>query len=282
DADYLCLPELLRRAGYPTEMIAAQQEDINNLSTFTARNGIERFIDEHHVDGERQHLGIGLTDRALFDALAARVRHYQSTGERFLLLTLTVGTHHPFTVPHDDAEVVALSKVEDGYPGALRVADRELARFLSDLRRDNLLRDTVVVVLGDHGRHEPTGTTPWERQIGHFLAPLFIWMPDDDSAIPAPAVIKTVTSQVDVAPTLLALNGLLPRQNAFMGRDVSCLFAGVCAAENAAYLSSVYDDIVGVADQQGIAVVSLRSGAFASGDLALSQRPATDATPVSN
>lgn len=61
-----------------------------------------------------------------------------------------------------------------------------------------------------------------------------------------------IASQVDLAPTILALNGLTPRVAPFLGRDISCSLVVDCLADNVAYLSSVYDDLIALADRGGI------------------------------
>ena len=120
----------------------------------------------------------------------------------------------------------------------------------------------MVFILGDHGRHERVGQTDVERLGGHFLAPLFLWI-DESLRSPEtyqPRVVKTVTSQVDLAPTFLGLNGLMPRVSPFLGRDLSCLLATDCVDDNVAFLSSVYDDLIGLAVRDGVMLYALNRG----------------------
>ncbi|MEW6247806.1 MAG: sulfatase-like hydrolase/transferase [Nitrospirota bacterium] len=135
------------------------------------------------------------------------------------------------------------------------------------------MRNTVVFLLGDHGRHEAVGRTELEKQGGHFAAPLFIWM-EDSLRSPdryRPRTVSSVASQVDLAPTILALNGLTPAVAPFLGRDLSCALVIDCLAENFAFLSSVYDDMIGLADREGILFYSLRTEALISTDVALNK-----------
>ena len=88
-----------------------------------------------------------------------------------------------------------------------------------------------------------------ERKAGHFASPLFIWM-DESLRTPAtyrPRTVSAIASQVDVAPTLLALNGILPAVGAFAGHDLTCLLVRDCLQDQVAYLTSVYDNLVGLA-----------------------------------
>ena len=259
--DYLCLPALLSAAGYRTEMVIGQHRDLNRLHLFMARNGLHQLFAEDDFPQSAERMGLGITDGALFDGVRSRIETLQRSDRPFFLTTLTVNTHHPFTVPLTHPEVRALSEEPDRYNAALRYLDLEMERWFVGLQRDGLLKDTVVFILGDHGRHEAIGRTDIERQAGHFLSPLFIWM-DESLRTPElyrPRVVSSIASQVDLAPTILALNGLMPRLSPFLGRDVSCVLNTDCAQDNWAFLSSVYDDLVGLADQDGLLLYSLRT-----------------------
>ena len=262
--DYLCLPTLLSRAGYRTEMVISQHRDLNRLQLFMARHGLHQLFAEDDFSPNAERIGLGITDGALFDGIRSRIEILQTSDRPFFLTTLTVNTHHPFTVPLTHPEVRALSTEPDRYLAALRYLDVEMERWFVGLQRDGLLKNTVVFILGDHGRHEAIGRTDIERQVGHFMSPLFIWM-DESLRAPAnyrPRVVSNIASQVDLAPTILALNGLTPRVAPFLGRDLSCLLRTDCAQDNWAFLSSVYDDLIGLADEQGLLVYSLRNASL--------------------
>jgi hypothetical protein len=287
EQDYLCLPSLLRKGGIRTEMVIGLDSDIPGIRSFMARNGLDRFYGESDFQLNAERLGVGLTDGALFGFMRTRIEALQTRGEPFFLATLTSSTHHPFTIPLRHPEVQALQHNRDRYVAALRYFDLEFETFFTSLQRDGLLRNSMVIVLGDHGRHEPVGRSDIERQGGRFLVPLFIWL-DESLRTPdtyRPRHIERIASQVDLAPTILALNGMMPRVSSFVGRDLSCLFVRDCLSDNTAYLSNVYDDQIGLADQDGLWLYSFRRGLFQQIDLKLKgqARPltvtATDVAP---
>jgi hypothetical protein len=267
--DYLCLPSVLQQAGYRTEMVLSLDTDMPGLHEFLTKNGIDRYYVEQDFSSDDERLGIGLTDGALFDFVETRLAALRSSGRPFFLTTLTTGTHHPFAVPNDHTEVKALQRESDRYMAALRYFDLVFERFFSRLRSKGLLQNTIVLILGDHGRHEPIGQTDAERQAGHFLAPLYIWVDDSLRAEDnyRPRVVEQVVSQVDIAPTVLAITGLTPPLAPFVGRSAACLLKADCLSENHAYLSSVYDDLIGLADRSGIWMYSFRTGLLTSVDL---------------
>jgi hypothetical protein len=108
---------------------------------------------------------------------------------------------------------------------------------------------------------EAVGRTAVERKVGHFMTPLLIWLdPSLRASLPyRPRTLSAIASQVDIAPTILSLNGVMPRISPFLGRDLSCLLEADCAGDNVAYLSSVYDDLIGLAEGERILLYSRRN-----------------------
>jgi hypothetical protein len=274
--DYLCLPSVLRNAGYSTEMVVSLDADLPHLHEFLSKNGIDRYYGEQDFPTDAERLGVGLTDGALFDFVETRLDALQASGRPFFLTMLTAGTHHPFAVPNDHPEVKALQRESDHYMASLRYFDLAFERFVSRLQSKGLLKNTIMIILGDHGRHESIGTTDAEHQAGHFLSPLYFWVDETlrREGNYRPRVVDYVASQVDVAPTVLAINGLTPPVAPFMGRNVTCLLTADCLSGGQAYLSSVYDDLIGLADPSGIWMYSFRRDLLTAVDLDL-QYPAT-------
>jgi phosphoglycerol transferase MdoB-like AlkP superfamily enzyme len=268
--DYACLPSWLDRHGYRTEFVIGQHRDLNRLQTFMARNGLQRLVSESDFPPDAERIGLGMSDGALFSLLRARLEDLQASPRPFMLGTLTLATHHPFGVPDDNPEVRKLLELPDRYVAALRYTDLHLERLFTDLRRQGLLRNTVVFILGDHGRHENVGSTEFERQVGHFASPLLIWMDDSlrEKSRSRPRTVSAVASQVDLLPTILSLNGIAQRMTPSLGRDLTCLFVQDCLQDNFAFLTSMYDDAIGFVTSEGILVYSLRTERLTKADLA--------------
>jgi phosphoglycerol transferase MdoB-like AlkP superfamily enzyme len=269
--EYLCLPSLLRERGYRTEMVVGQHSDINNLRNFFGKNGIERLYDIEDFPPHADRMGLGMTDAAIFDFITARLRAARSSDRPLFLTALTLSMHHPFVFPVVHQEVKALQAQEDRYVPALRYFDSEFERFFTGVQREGLLKNTVVLVLGDHGRHEPQGKTDIEKQIGHFMTPLIVWL--DESLRTGetfrPRAVNTIASQVDVAPTILALSHSKPAISPFVGHDLSCVLVRDCLRENTAYVTSVYDDLIGLVGEKGIWLYSFRKKRLDWTDLAM-------------
>ena len=259
--DYLCLPSILKKAGYRTEMVTGMNRDDRQAhnALFMARNGVDRLFDENDFPAQAKRVGLGKTDGDLFDMIQSRLRILSRQKQPFFLATITASTHHPYHIPLSHPEVKALADQKDQYIPALRYVDAELERMFENLRSEHLLDNTVVFILGDHGRHEEIGPDVPEQLIGHFMSPLFVWV-DHSLRTPLryrPRSVSTVASQADLTPTILGLTGLMPRIAPFLGRDISCLLASDCLAENTAFLSSVRHNMIGWVDRTSIMLYSV-------------------------
>ncbi len=272
--EYLCLPSLLHERGYRTEMVVGQRGTVNNLRNFFGRNGIERLYDIEDFPPHAEHIGLGMTDAAIFDFVTARLREVRSSGQPLFLTTLTLSMHHPFVFPEGHQEVKALEAKEDRYVPALRYFDIEFERFFTEGQREGLFKNTIVFVLGDHGRHEELGWTDVEKQVGHFMTRLFIWLDRSLRTDEAyhPRTVGTIASQVDVAPTILNLSHSEPTISPFVGHSLSCLLAANCLRDNRAYLTSVYDDLIGLAGEEGIWLYSFRKKQLSWTDVAMQDK----------
>ena len=94
------------------------------------------------------------------------------------------------------------------------------------------------------------GRSDAEIKVGNFLAPLFVWM-DESLAQPTtfrPRTVSMVASQVDLAPTILSLTGLMPALTPFVGRDLSCALIRECQEDNVAYFTNGGENLIGLVD----------------------------------
>lgn len=113
---------------------------------------------------------------------------------------------HEYT--YDEESALFGNTVPDLYDNSVRRTDWVLSTLHDYLRQSDLLKDTIFVVLSDHG--EAFGERGFE---GHARAvypettetPLIISLP---FSLPSGVVVETRTTNVDVWPTLLDLMGL--------------------------------------------------------------------------
>ncbi len=257
-------------------MVLGQNRDrsYDHLGLFLARNGLHELLDSSDFPPEAPRLGLGMTDGALFDFLRSRIEHLRRSDQPYFLTTLTIGTHPPYKVPLDHPDLQALQIHKDRYTAALRYLDMQFERFFTSLEQDGLLENTMVFVLGDHGRHEGFGIPDGAAKRSRFTSPLYIWI---DPGLRTesnynPRVISSVASQVDITPTILAMAGLMPRIASFVGRDLSCALTTNCLHNNIAFVASAHDDLIGIIDQDEALLYWLERDALYVNDVVLTNQ----------
>jgi arylsulfatase A-like enzyme/Flp pilus assembly protein TadD len=153
-------------------------------------------------------------------------------GGKFFLWLHFYDPHFPY------AGVAPGDSPAAGYADEVRFMDEQIGRVLAELRRLDLDRRTVVVVVGDHG--EAFGEHG-EFQHGYFAyqttlhVPLIVAGPGVDGGGRAPTNwVRTI----DVAPTVLALLGQ-DKPAAFAGRSLTGLWNGGQDSDPPAYAETI-------------------------------------------
>lgn len=205
---------ILKGQGYHLSYASGSNLEFDNQGLFLRREGVDNFVSEADYKPPYQRSNYwGYDDRALMETAIARQR--DDTRQPSVRIIQTTSTHDPFTFPDKPAylrkvgeRLAALGIAEDANPAY--TAQREV--FASILFADDALRlyfeqaaqlpgyaNTIFIVTGDHRLPE----LPMETRIERYHVPLIVFSP----MLKAPRSIKAVSSQFDIAPSLLAFLG---------------------------------------------------------------------------
>jgi choline-sulfatase len=134
------------------------------------------------------------------DVVDDAIRWLEAGDGRFFLWTHFYDPHRPYDPP------AAVQSVSDPYVGEIVFVDSQIGRLMDALERRGALRDTLIVLVGDHG--ESLGEHG-ERDHGVLLYESVLHVPLIIRA-PAfrPARTPAVVRLVDVMPTILDLAGV--------------------------------------------------------------------------
>lgn len=142
-----------------------------------------------------------------------------------------IGPHSPYNPPPpfdgkfhttplpDGQDAIERARMADLYDGEIAFTDAQFGRLMDALKARNLLDDTLVVVLSDHGEEMSEhggwghGSTLFDEQI---RIPCIVKLPNQAHA---PTVREGITEIIDVAPTLLDYAGVAVPQS-FQGRSL--------------------------------------------------------------
>jgi phosphoglycerol transferase MdoB-like AlkP superfamily enzyme len=121
---------------------------------------------------------------------------------------LTTSNHRPFTYPEGRIDIPSHS----GRSGAVKYTDYAIGKFIRDAKEKPWFEDTLFVIVADHCASSAGKTT---LPVKKYEIPLFIYSP---AHVP-PQRIDKLTSQIDIAPTVLGLLNFNYKSN-FFGKDI--------------------------------------------------------------
>lgn len=247
-----CLPEILGENGYRTIFDqGARYLRFEDTGRFMADNGfsVVRAAMERTAPNRREGAvwGWGLQDDVFFEEFfafldseeAAAKKRDPGSDPRYFAFLATISSHFPDNqIPSAQRYLFpSTSGGKAGYGNSIYLADRYLRTFFRELRSRPYLKDSIVVLTGDHsfpaGEHGNA-----HSQLGFYeevyRTPLLIlW----NGRLAARRVRGELWSQIDVAPTILDLLGLdVP--NHFLGRSI---LRGFDPARDRVHLVQPYD-----------------------------------------
>ena len=195
---FLCLPELLRRRGYRTEIFHAADTDWDNSSHW-----LRRWYDRTWRDREA-----GGRDRAAFRHAARRVRALGRSGRPFFFALMSATNHTPFRNPEPALNVAGTGSPAERILNSTRYTDAALQDLFAALRGEPWLRHTLIVVTGDHGFNVGEhGQVPGQ----HNLFRESVWVPliviGGHPRLPR-GRHDQIATLLDVPPTIADLLGL--------------------------------------------------------------------------
>jgi arylsulfatase A-like enzyme/Tfp pilus assembly protein PilF len=197
------LTESFRRAGYATAAFTG-------AFVLDSRYGLDRgfgLYDDDMYSGGRATGMLAQRERRADEVAGRAIEWLKGNGKRpFFLFVHFYDPHRPFEAPEPFA-----SRLVDPYRAEIAWTDHCLGRLLEALDSLGLDRNTVVLMLGDHGEGlgdhgEQTHSTFIYNSTVH--VPLILRVPGNPEF--AGRTVREPVSLADVAPTLASLCGVEP------------------------------------------------------------------------
>lgn len=146
----VCLGDVLKRFGYRNVFMGGARLGFAGKGEFLAQHG----YDERYGRSEwfRQGAGIadmndwGLYDDVLFERAMAKLEELQRGGQRFNLTLLTLDTHHAYGFYSRRCKREGVTE----FAGIVACTARQVGEFVRAAQGRGLLKDTRVVIMGDH------------------------------------------------------------------------------------------------------------------------------------
>jgi phosphoglycerol transferase len=145
-----CLGDLLRAQGYRNVFLGGVSLDFAGKGRFLRDHGYDEAWgwDEWQGAGAKKEdaNAWGLWDSALFERATTTLDRLHAAGQPFNLTLLTLDTHNPNGLLSPACRRAGARDFE----GIVACSARQIAAFVRHARDRGYLRDTTVVVIGDH------------------------------------------------------------------------------------------------------------------------------------
>lgn len=215
------LPQLLGARHFDNLYVYNGDFGWDNQYGFFGAQGISHFVGRNdYVDPVVSDPTWGVSDEDMFDRAVLELEKKGAAGKPFYALLQTLSNHTPYPLP---AKLPVERVVDRGalneHLTAMRYADWALGQFFEKVRKLPLYRDTLFVVVGDHGFG--SGNEPLtELNLARFHVPLLLVAPGIREKFGAQR--DTVGTQVDIVPTIMGRLGGTVRHQCW-GRDLLSL-----------------------------------------------------------
>ncbi|WP_271408527.1 LTA synthase family protein [Pseudomonas sp. Q1-7] len=210
------LPQLLSARDYNDLYVYNGNFQWDNQSGFFSNQGMTRFIGrEDFVNPVFMDKTWGVSDQDMFDRGAAELAK-MPTDKPFYALLQTLSNHTPYALPENlPVEKVTGHGAHDEHLTAMRYADWALGRFFDKARQEPYFKDTLFVVVGDHGFGSDKQLT--EMDLFRFNVPLLLVGPGVQEKFGS--LSHKVATQIDIVPTIMGRLGGDVRHQCW-GRDL--------------------------------------------------------------
>lgn len=215
------LPQLLGARAFDDVYVYNGDFAWDNQAGFFGNQGMKRFVGRNdYVNPVVSDPTWGVSDQDMFTRAAEELGKLDN-GAPFYALLQTLSNHTPYALP----EQLPVAAVEghgalDQHLTAMRYSDWALGQFFDKVRNQPWFKQTLFVVVGDHGFGAPEEVT--EMDLLRFHVPLLLIAPGVTERFGSRR--EVVGTQVDVVPTIMGRLGGEVRHQCW-GRDLLSLAA---------------------------------------------------------
>lgn len=224
---YQAAPAILDQQGYTT---AAFHGDVpsfwNRDSTYKSWGYQYFFSSQYYKTKPSYSVGYGLKDKIFFKDAA---NYIQQLPQPFYAKLITLTNHYPYELDKQNTDFPATKtgdKTVDPYVQTAHYLDQAFAEFLNYLKKTGLMKNSVIVVYGDHygisNNHRPAiAQLLHKKSINNYDLAQFQKVPFMIHATGLKGKVDhSYGGEIDVLPTLLHLLGDKDNDTIQFGTDL--------------------------------------------------------------
>ena len=210
DNDHMySLGKVFKDKGYDTVFFYGGRGYFDNMNAFFSGNGY-RIVDQTSLSAQEITFknAWGVSDEDLYNRALLEANKAHDLKTPFFFHIMTTSNHRPFTFPSGKIDLPPGS----GRSGGVKYTDYALGQLIKKASDQPWFDNTLFVVLADHCSSSAGRVG---LPVKKYHIPLFIYAPKYIE----PQEIDTLSSQMDVAPTLLSLMNF-SYDSFFFGKDI--------------------------------------------------------------
>ncbi|MBQ9124286.1 MAG: sulfatase-like hydrolase/transferase [Acholeplasmatales bacterium] len=154
DNNYNSLAKNFKSQGYNTFYVNGCEESTWNykgvMTSTMGFDGHEYYVDTYNTD---QYINGYIDDYVTLDYIYNKAKALDTKGNYYIHGVLA-SSHMEFNIPEDKHELILDEEtlgIMANYLHAAHYVDKQIGIFVEKLKNDNLLDDTILVIMGDHG-----------------------------------------------------------------------------------------------------------------------------------
>ena len=229
----ITLAEMMKNKGYDTYAVIAS-------FVLLAKFGLDQGFSAYDDSLDANELLYNFYSEIAADVVYAKFEQWLRDRQKksFFAWVHFYDPHAPYDPPAEFQN--SANSLSDLYDGEVAFTDVYVGKIIEDLKDENLLASTLIVIVGDHG--EALGE---HQEYGHSVfcyeenlkVPLIFYNP---RLFPEGSVVEERVCLIDILPSLLEMFGMNPAPSVH-GRSFTRLLAGKKErGERSIYIESMY------------------------------------------
>jgi len=188
------IPMNLKEYGYRNLFFITGNPNYDNMYVFLKDNGFDKIYSQNDYPTDKRVNFWGVPDDYIFKFGINELNKMHEENKPFFATFLTVSNHPPFVIPKKYKNV-GNNEMES----IISYVDDSIKEFMEDAKKQDWYKNTIFVLLGDHGKI--IGEQTYDMPLSYNHIPLIIYSDIFDK----PKKLKNFGGQVDVYPTIMGL-----------------------------------------------------------------------------
>ena len=181
--------------SYSTSFYYGGESEFFNMKSYVLSHGYQKLVDQHSFQRKDMNSKWGAYDDKVFTKQLADM---DNSKQPFFSTILTLTNHEPFEIPVE--RKYKGENVNDQFRSTMFYTDSCLGAYLNDAKKKSWYKNTLFVIIADHGHRLPNDLTEFEAR--KYRIPLIFYGDVIKPEFKGLKISKT-GSQTDLVATLL-------------------------------------------------------------------------------